>query len=66
LRAQEKTTWDGVYSEAQATKGQALYNDKCSKCHGQGAGGGDATGVGSHGFGVVALVRRSRRGERNA
>src|SRR5262245_45363934 len=29
-----KTTWDGVYSEAQARRGETLYKDKCSGCHG--------------------------------
>ena len=27
VRAQGKTTWDGVYSKAQAAKGEAVYND---------------------------------------
>jgi S-disulfanyl-L-cysteine oxidoreductase SoxD len=41
--AQEgKTTWDGVYSDAQATKGEAIYMDKCAKCHGTELTGGDA------------------------
>ena len=29
----DKTTWSGVYSEAQAKRGEALYADKCSSCH---------------------------------
>lgn|SRR5262245_50130111 len=29
-----KTTWDGVYSDAQAKRGDALFKDKCSGCHG--------------------------------
>jgi S-disulfanyl-L-cysteine oxidoreductase SoxD len=37
-----KTTWDGVYSDAQAQRGEALYNDKCAKCHGPDGSGGDA------------------------
>ena len=41
LRAQApKTVWDGVYSEAQAARGAALYDRECSSCHGPGAGGG--------------------------
>ena len=28
-----KTVWDGVYSEAQAARGGTLYNASCSGCH---------------------------------
>src|SRR5256886_8501736 len=43
LRAQGgKTTWDGVYSQAQAEKGSALFMDRCAKCHGPDGAGGDA------------------------
>jgi quinoprotein glucose dehydrogenase len=31
--AQQKTVWDGVYSEDQATRGQAAYETDCSSCH---------------------------------
>src|SRR5262249_33990374 len=37
-----RTTWDGVYSAAQATRGQAAYANKCAKCHGSEGVGGDA------------------------
>ena len=38
-----RSVWDGVYSEAQATRGAALYDTECAKCHGaEGAGGGMA------------------------
>ena len=33
VAAQEKTVWDGVYSEAQARRGQELYQDICGSCH---------------------------------
>jgi cytochrome c len=36
LRAEQsgdKTTWTGVYSEAQATRGGTIYADKCASCH---------------------------------
>ena len=33
VRAEQGTTWTGVYSEAQAKRGEALYADKCSSCH---------------------------------
>jgi len=44
LRAQPAATvWDGVYTEAQATRGAALYDKECGQCHGPaGAGGGMA------------------------
>ncbi|QUD86733.1 c-type cytochrome [Phenylobacterium montanum] len=29
-----KTTWDGIYTEAQAQRGQAAYTASCMKCHG--------------------------------
>jgi mono/diheme cytochrome c family protein len=36
------STQDGVYAAAQATRGKALYDDKCSACHvGDLSGGGD-------------------------
>ena len=35
LRAQARTARDGVYSAAQATRGQATYKDKCAPCHGE-------------------------------
>jgi mono/diheme cytochrome c family protein len=31
--AQSRTVWDGVYTNAQALRGQALYKDICSSCH---------------------------------
>lgn len=35
-----RTVWDGVYSEAQAARGAALYDKECGSCHGPGANGG--------------------------
>jgi mono/diheme cytochrome c family protein len=34
-RAQEATrsVWDGVYTEAQAKRGAALYSQECASCH---------------------------------
>jgi mono/diheme cytochrome c family protein len=29
------SVWDGVYSEAQASKGQAAYGTECVSCHGE-------------------------------
>jgi S-disulfanyl-L-cysteine oxidoreductase SoxD len=39
LRAQEppsspRSVWDGVYTEQQAKRGEALYEKQCSACHG--------------------------------
>jgi len=35
-----RTVRDGVYSDAQAARGAAVYKDKCASCHGPTAGGG--------------------------
>lgn len=32
---QDKTQWDGVYTAAQAKRGEALYKKECSECHGE-------------------------------
>lgn len=29
-----RTIWDGVYSEAQAQRGDAIYQEHCAGCHG--------------------------------
>lgn len=35
-----KSVWDGVYTEAQATRGAAAFDRECAGCHGaEGAGG---------------------------
>jgi S-disulfanyl-L-cysteine oxidoreductase SoxD len=44
LRAQEtpapaRSVWDGVYTEEQAKRGEALYEKQCSTCHGDKLGG---------------------------
>jgi mono/diheme cytochrome c family protein len=64
-----KTTWDGVYSGAQAQKGEALYSDKCAKCHGPDGSGGDAPELVGGGFAsdwdglaVAQLFDRTRIG----
>ena len=33
------TVWDGVYTQAQATRGQAIYKEKCQPCHAEMLGG---------------------------
>jgi len=32
--AQGKTSWDGVFSAAQAKRGEGLYTQQCATCHG--------------------------------
>jgi len=38
----QKTIWDGVYTEEQAIRGQAVYAEQCGKCHGDSLGGVEA------------------------
>ena len=49
VRAQEpaapagkNNTWDGIYTKAQADKGETLYGDQCARCHGADGSGADA------------------------
>lgn len=35
LHGQARTARDGVYTGAQATRGQAIFKDKCAPCHGE-------------------------------
>jgi mono/diheme cytochrome c family protein len=35
-----RSVWDGVYTEAQATRGAALFDRECAGCHGPGGEGG--------------------------
>lgn len=37
-----RTVWDGVYTDAQAERGKALYMEKCVQCHGPELMGGGA------------------------
>lgn len=39
---QAKTVKDGVYSDAQAKKGEGLYTEQCAACHGGDLSGGGA------------------------
>ena len=34
VRAQNRTVWDGVYTDEQATRGEGLYAEHCVRCHG--------------------------------
>jgi mono/diheme cytochrome c family protein len=46
LRAQPpRSIWDGVYTEAQAKRGEAVYFNTCVRCHGPALmGGNDGAG----------------------
>jgi mono/diheme cytochrome c family protein len=35
------SVWDGVYTEEQAGRGQALYGKECASCHGASLSGGE-------------------------
>src|SRR5678815_1825128 len=37
-----RTIWDGVYNEAQAARGEQLYAEHCSRCHGNTLAGMEA------------------------
>jgi mono/diheme cytochrome c family protein len=39
--AASRSVWDGVYSKGQAGRGQAAYNSKCARCHGENLMGGE-------------------------
>jgi S-disulfanyl-L-cysteine oxidoreductase SoxD len=39
--APTRSVWDGVYTQEQGTRGQALYNQECAACHGQSLSGGE-------------------------
>lgn len=33
MGAQDKSVWDGVYTEEQATRGESSYEQECATCH---------------------------------
>ena len=37
----DRSVWDGVYTDAQATRGKPLYAKECAKCHGEELTGGE-------------------------
>lgn len=41
VSAQEKSQWDGVYTDAQAKRGEPMYQEFCSACHGPDMNGGE-------------------------
>ena len=41
-----RSVWDGVYTEAQAKRGEAIYFERCIRCHGETLmGGTDGAGA---------------------
>ena len=36
-----RSTWEGIYTSAQAERGKASYSSNCSRCHGEGLEGRD-------------------------
>ena len=38
---QERTVWDGIYTQAQADRGDVLYQEWCASCHASDLSGGD-------------------------
>jgi mono/diheme cytochrome c family protein len=51
IAAQTKTTADGVYTEAQAKRGEATYAKACASCHGADlSGSGQAPALGDADF----------------
>ena len=41
IAATSRSVWDGVYTKAQAGRGQARYRQECSKCHAENLMGGE-------------------------
>jgi len=41
VAAEPRSVWDGVYTKAQATRGDKLYREACARCHGENLAGGD-------------------------
>src|SRR5881396_3091380 len=41
VSAQAKSQWDGIYTEAQAKRGEGFYSQYCASCHGPELTGGE-------------------------
>lgn len=41
LAAQGTSTWSGVYTDAQAARGETVYNGSCAVCHGDNLAGSE-------------------------
>lgn len=42
LHSQDRSVWDGVYTEDQAKRGLPLYAEHCASCHGDTLSGGES------------------------
>lgn len=42
VAAASRSVRDGVYTKAQAARGQTVYREECAKCHGENAAGGES------------------------
>ena len=40
--AESRSVWDGVYTEEQSKRGEAVYKKECSSCHGEMLTGGES------------------------
>src|SRR5688500_4596865 len=49
-QAPSRTVQDGVFSDAQATRGQALYTQRCAGCHGPKLAGAQAPALTGEAF----------------
>ena len=64
----QTTTWDGVYTMEQASRGQKLYAEHCTQCHGDSLAGvesapplaGDQFNAGWEGLTLGDLLERMR------
>jgi mono/diheme cytochrome c family protein len=53
VSAQGKTTLDGIYTDTQAARGQKIYAESCTSCHGDDlSGGGQAPALAGKEFNV--------------
>jgi len=43
-RPRDRTTWDSVFSESQAGRGETTYKQLCARCHMETLAGGDEAG----------------------
>ena len=41
IAATSRSVWDGVYTKAQAGRGQVRYREECAKCHAENLMGGE-------------------------
>jgi len=39
---ESRSVWDGVFTEEQARRGEALYHKECKSCHGETLAGGES------------------------